>query len=314
MNKIKVFMDILGRLFPVLVIMGAMAGYFSPQHFLPFLKYLVPLLMIIMFGMGMTLKVRDFYFVFRYPKPVIIGVIAQYIIMPVLAWGIAKMLHFDADIALGFILLGACPGGTASNVITFLARGDVALSVAMTSVSTLLSPIFTPVIAFVLASQWIEINAGAMFIGILKIVIVPVCFGILLNSFLEKYVKKFRIFLPAISMVAIILIVAAIIAKNSGQDLQMWGLIIVGVALHNGLGLILGYFSGKFLGLSENQRRTVAIEVGMQNSGLATALAKDYSANASLPGAIFSVWHNITGPMLASYWSRKKKSDHDCLK
>jgi BASS family bile acid:Na+ symporter len=238
----------------------------------------------------------------------------QFIIMPGLAWLLSVALHLPAEIAVGVILVGCCPGGTASNVMTFLARGDVALSVAITSVTTLLSPIVTPALIYLLASQWLEVSAAAMFWSILQVVVLPIALGIAAQSLLREKVKTCTELLPLVSVVAIVAIVAAVVAVSQ-QKIATTGLTIFAVVvLHNGLGLLLGYLLGKVAGLSIAQRKTLSIEVGMQNSGLGVALATaHFSPLAAVPSAIFSVWHNISGPLVATLFQRfsdEKQASH----
>ena len=267
---------------------------------------------IIMLGMGMTLRFQDFKYILIAPKAVLTGVLAQYTVMPLLAWLLCLILNFPDELTIGFILLGCCPGGTASNVITFLARGDVALSVAMTSVSTLLSPLLTPLLTYLIVHERIAIDISGMFFSISKIVLLPVLAGLLINHFASSKLKKAKIFLPLISITAILFIVGGIIGKNVENglpvSLPMVCMLLFAIILHNGLGLLFGYLIGKKMNLSLPQTRALSIEVGMQNSGLAVGLAKaHFTALSGIPGALFSIWHNISGPILASIWKRASK-------
>ena len=266
------------------------------------------LLGVVMFGMGLTLNLNDFKIVFSRPKDVIIGCLAQFTIMPLLAWGLATVFQLDEALALGVVLVGCCPGGTASNVITYLAKGDLALSVGMTGVSTLLAPLLTPLLTWALAGKTVDVNVAGMLLSILWVVILPIVVGLIVKWLWPKFTEKATDYLPAISTIAIALIVAIVIAANA-NNLMAGGLIIVVVVmLHNLCGLSLGYLIGRVLGLSEPKKRAISIEVGMQNSGLASSLATIHFAAyplATIPGAIFSVWHNISGAMVA-YFYRKK--------
>ena len=266
------------------------------------------LLGVVMFGMGLTLNLNDFKIVFSRPKDVIIGCLAQFTIMPLLAWGLATVFQLDEALALGVVLVGCCPGGTASNVITYLAKGDLALSVGMTGVSTLLAPLLTPLLTWALAGKTVDVNVAGMLLSILWVVILPIVVGLIVKWLWPKFTEKATDYLPAISTIAIALIVAIVIAANANK-LMAGGLIIVVVfMLHNLCGLSLGYLIGRMLGLSEPKKRAISIEVGMQNSGLASSLATIHFAAyplATIPGAIFSVWHNISGAMVA-YFYRKK--------
>ena len=271
--------------------------------------YVPWLLGIVMLGMGMTLTVSDFGEILRHPKAVIIGVVAQFVIMPLLAYGLSVVFMLPPAIAVGVILVGSCPGGTASNVMTYLAKGNVALSVACTSVSTLLAPILTPAVFYILASQWIDIAVGAMFISVLKMVLLPIALGVILRMIFKSSIAKATEALPLISVTAIVLIVAAVVS-GSKQSIIESGLLIFGVViLHNGLGYLFGFWLSRLFKLEYADSKAVSIEVGMQNSGLGAALAKTHFALdpvTAVPSAIFSFWHNISGPLLATYWSTKQ--------
>jgi BASS family bile acid:Na+ symporter len=311
MNRLfRKLCNLASQYFPFWVLLAALIGLKSPNTFLWVLPHIPLLLGVIMLGMGMTLQVEDLREVLRRPKQVFIGTIAQYTIMPLFAYGLAVLFQLPPDLAVGVILVGSCPGGTASNVITFLARGDVALSVAMTSVSTLISPIMTPLLTLWFAGQWIEIPTGNLLLSILKIVWVPVILGILLRRFFESQVEQVIPVMPLISVSAIVVIVGAVVGVNAEKLVNAAAIVFLVIIIHNLLGLILGYRLGKFCQMPEKQCRTIAIEVGMQNSGLAVSLALSYfQPLAAIPGAIFSVWHNISGPLLATYWSSIKKID-----
>ena len=267
-----------------------------------------PLLGIIMFGMGLTLNLRDFKIVFSRPKDVIVGCLAQFTIMPLLAWGLSQLFSLDEALALGVVLVGCCPGGTASNVITYLAKGDLALSVGMTGVSTLLAPFMTPLLTWALAGKSVNVDVAGMLLSILWVVILPIIIGLIVKWIWPKFTEKAIDFLPAISTIAIVMIVAIVIGANA-QKLLAGGLIIVVVVmLHNICGLSLGYLIGRLLRLSEPKKRAISIEVGMQNSGLASSLATLHFAAyplATIPGAIFSVWHNISGALVARLFIKK---------
>jgi BASS family bile acid:Na+ symporter len=277
-----------------------------PDPFLGLGGYITILLGVVMFGMGLTLKAVDFKIIFTKPLPVLIGVCAQFIIMPLVAFVIAKLLNLPAELAAGLVLLGCVPGGTASNVMVYLAKGNVPLSIAMTSVSTLLAPIMTPLLLLMLAGQWMPVDAVAMFMSIVQVIIVPIVLGLAIKKFFPVAVEKSLTILPLISVAAIITIVAAVVSGNSATIAASGLLIFTAVMLHNGFGLLLGYFSGKVLGQDEVNRRAIAIEVGMQNSGLGVALATaHFGPLAALPSVLAAAWHNISGPILATYWSKK---------
>ncbi|MBO4907173.1 MAG: bile acid:sodium symporter family protein [Bacteroidaceae bacterium] len=268
------------------------------------------LLGVVMFGMGLTLNLSDFKIVFSRPKDVIVGCLAQFTLMPLLAWGLARAFQLNEALALGVVLVGCCPGGTASNVITYLAKGDLALSVGMTGVSTLLAPLLTPLLTWALAGKSINVDVAGMLLSILLVVILPIVVGLIVKALWPKFTQKATDYLPAFSSLAIALIVAIIIAANSAKLLAGGLVIVVVVMLHNICGLSLGYLIGRFLGLAEPKKRAVSIEVGMQNSGLASSLATLHFAAyplATIPGAIFSVWHNISGAIVARLYARTSR-------
>ena len=273
------------------------------QHVRP--TVINPLLGVIMFGMGLTLNIKDFKIVFSRPKDVIVGCLAQFTIMPLLAWGLARVFQLDESLTLGVVLVGCCPGGTASNVITYLAKGDLALSVGMTGVSTVLAPLLTPLLTWALAGKSVNVDVVGMLLSILWVVILPIVAGLIVKGLWPKFTEKATDYLPALSSIAIALIVAIIISANASKLLAGGLMIVVVVMLHNICGLSLGYLIGRLLGLSEPKKRAISIEVGMQNSGLASSLATMHFAAypmATIPGAIFSVWHNISGAMVARFF------------
>ena len=266
------------------------------------------LLGVVMFGMGLTLNLQDFKIVFSRPKDVIIGSLAQFTVMPLLAWALARLFQLDEALALGVVLVGCSPGGTASNVITYLAKGDLALSVGMTGVSTLLAPFLTPLLTWLLAGKSVNVDVVSMFMSILWVVIMPIVVGLIVKWLWPKFTEKATDYLPAFSSVAIAFIVAIIIAANADKLLAGGLLIVLVVMLHNIFGLGLGYLIGRLLGLSEQKKIAISIEVGMQNSGLASSLATIHFAVyplATIPGAIFSVWHNLSGAAVAYLYRRK---------
>ena len=294
--------------FALWVVLFSGIALWQPEAFVWLKAYIPWMLGIIMFGMGMTMTVADFKGVMQSPKAVLIGVAAQFMVMPGLAYALCKIFALAPEIAVGVILVGCCPGGTASNVMTYLARGNVALSVAVTSVSTLLAPVLTPTVFYLLANQWLEISAVAMFWSILKMVLLPVVLGVLAHTLFKKQTEAAAAVLPLVSVAAIVLIVGAVVAASKAQIAQS-GLLILGVViLHNGIGYLLGFLAAKICRLPYDAQKTLAIEVGMQNSGLGAALASAYfSPLSAVPSAIFSVWHNISGSLLASWWAGKSK-------
>ena len=296
---------IAGTWFPLIVLAAGALAVFLPTPFLPLGSLITPLLMIIMLGMGMTLQASDFAMVVKRPYALIIGMLAQYLIMPATAWLVVTILDLTPAIAVGVILVSAAPGGTASNVMTYLAKGDIALSVSMTTVSTLVAPIVTPMLVLWLAGSYLPVDAGALFLSIIQIVLVPIVVGVLMSRFLPRVVARLTPWMPLVSVTGITLVVLAVVAGSAATILAS-GLLILGIVIIlNGTGLLLGYVAARAVGLDESARRAVSIEVGMQNSGLAAGLARaHFSPEAALPAAIFSVWHNISGSALASYWSR----------
>ncbi len=300
------------RRFALWVIIFAALALWQPEFFVWLKAYIPWILGIIMLGMGMTMTVDDFKGVLQSPKAVLIGVVAQFVVMPGLAFILCKLFNLPPEIAVGVILVGCCPGGTASNVITYMAKGNVALSVACTSVSTLLAPVLTPAIFYLLASQWLKIDAASMFISILQVVLLPIVIGLILRTWLKRQVESYIQVMPLVSVIAIVAIVAAIIGGSKAAILQSGLLILAVVILHNGLGYLLGFTAARFFKLPYADSKAIAIEVGMQNSGLGVALAAVHFAASpitAVPSAIFSLWHNISGPALATYWASKHKQE-----
>lgn len=297
---------ILSRLqyaFPLWVLMGGWLGWMFPEQAATGRDWISEMLALVMLGMGLTLSPDDVAGLKSAGRPLVIGVCLQYLIMPVAAWLLCLALGLPPELAIGVILVGAAPGGTASNVITFLARGDVALSVAMTSASTLLAPLMTPLWIWLTASHWIAVDPLALFTSVLKIILLPVLAGILIRRFWQPPDGFLNLWLPLLSMLFIVWIVGVIIGLNHASlPLLAWPLMLA-VVLLNVSGLGFGYLAARHAGLSIPRRRAMAIEIGMQNSGLAVALAvAHFSPAAALAGAAFSLWHNISGPMLASCW------------
>ncbi|MDA3453463.1 MULTISPECIES: bile acid:sodium symporter family protein [Acinetobacter] len=306
------FTQFIQKTFALWVIVFAALALWQPEFFVWLKAYIPWILGIIMLGMGMTMTVDDFKGVLQSPKAVLIGVIAQFVVMPGLAYVLCKLFNLPPEIAVGVILVGCCPGGTASNVITYMAKGNVALSVACTSVSTLLAPVLTPAIFYLLASQWLKIDAASMFISILQVVLLPIVIGLILRTWLKRQIESYIQVMPLVSVIAIVAIVAAIIGGSKAAILQSGLLILAVVILHNGLGYLLGFTAARFFKLPYADSKAIAIEVGMQNSGLGVALAAVHFAASpitAVPSAIFSLWHNISGPALATYWASKHKQE-----
>jgi len=269
------------------------------------------LLGLVMFGMGMSTRLEDFKVVFGRPRDMLIGCVAQFTVMPALAWILARLFGLDEALTIGVVLVGCCPGGTASNVVTYIAKGDLALSVGMTGVSTILAPFLTPALTFLLAGKTVDVDVAGMFVGILWVVILPICLGLAIKRLCPKATERAIRFMPIVSYTAIAVILALVLAANA-ERLATGGLaVFIVVILHNVCGLALGYLIAVALRLAEPKRRALCIEVGMQNSGLAATLAAVHFAAypmAAVPGAIFSVWHNISGALVARMFARTKSS------
>ncbi len=309
MKVLEAISTIAGKYFAVWVICIAVIAFLVPDPFLMFGSYITILLGIVMFGMGLTLKAVDFKLILTNPLPVIIGVCAQYIIMPLSAFLIAYIMNLPSELAAGLVLLGSVPGGTASNVMVYLAKGNVPLSITMTSFSTLLAPIATPLILLLLAGKWMPVDPMAMFTSIIQVIILPIILGIIVRKFAPRIVEKSMNVIPLISVVAIMIIVSAVVAGNVASIASAGFIVFTAVALHNAFGLLFGYLTALVLGLDESNRRAISIEVGMQNSGLGVALATaHFGPFAALPSVLGAVWHNISGPILATYWSKKPES------
>ena len=301
----KLISDYMG----LLVLLSALAALVFPDtlsHLKP--KLINPLLGVIMFGMGLTLRAEDFKVVFSRPRDVLIGCLAQFTVMPLLAFALTRIFRLEEALAIGVILVGCCPGGTASNVITYLAKGDLALSVGMTAVSTLLAPVLTPLLVWLLAGATVDVDVIGMLLSILWVVILPIALGLLVKRFWPRTTERASAYLPALSSLAICVIVLIVIAANAHKLLSGGLVILLVVVLHNLCGLGAGYLIGTLLRLTPAKRRAISIEVGMQNSGLASSLATLHFAAyplATIPGALFSVWHNISGALVARIYSRR---------
>jgi len=292
--------------FPVLILAAFAVALLVPTQLSPLSAGTNYALGIIMFGMGLTLTPPDFALVVKRPLPVLVGVVAQFVIMPTLAWVLAKAFQLDPMLAAGVILVGCAPGGTSSNVISYLARGDVALSVTMTSISTLLAPLMTPLLTQWLAGQYMPVDAGSMAMSIVRMVLVPVVGGLIVRVLFSGFVERILPAMPWVSVLGICYVVLAVVSKSATTILSAGLLVLLVVACHNVLGYLLGYGAGRILGRDARVCRTISIEVGMQNSGLAATLAGTYfSPEAALPGAVFSTWHNLSGAVLAAVYRRR---------
>lgn len=297
------------RLFPLWAVLLAICAYAVPGVFTPVVPWINTLLMLIMFSMGVHLKLDDFKRVLSRPAPVAAGIFLHYLLMPLAAWLLAMAFRMPPDLAAGMILVGSVASGTASNVMIYLAKGDVALSVTISAISTLVGVFATPLLTRLYTDASISVDVTGMLISILQIVILPIALGIIVHYLSARLVRVIEPWLPVFSMICILAIISAVVAASAGNIASVGLLVIAAVILHNLIGLAGGYWGGRLFGFDESTCRTLAIEVGMQNSGLAAALGKTYfSALAALPGALFSVWHNFSGSLLAGYWSGKSVS------
>jgi len=294
--------------FPIFAIAASAMALLWPPFFADFKSWIVPLLMLVMLGMGLHLSVHDFKRVWQYRKLVLFGVGLQFLIMPFTAWLLSKGLGLSDELLIGMVLVGATAGGTASNVIAYLAKGDVALSVSMTVVSTLAAVFMLPLMSLIYLGQSIDVPAISMLGSLIKIIIVPVLIGILIHRFYASSIERLASFTSWFSMLVIVFIIAIVVALNHANFAELAGILVLAVILHNLIGLLSGYFLARRLGYDSVIARTVAIEVGMQNSGLSVALAlKFFTPASALPAALFSLWHNISGIIFALFWSVQRK-------
>lgn len=303
--------DFIAKWMGLLVLAVATLSFLVPSSFLWIeTKAISPLLGVIMFGMGMTISPHDFKMVLSRPKDILIGCLTQFTVMPLLAWVLTQAFALPKELAIGVILVGCCPGGTASNVITFLAKGDLALSVGMTATSTLLAPLLTPFLVWLIAGTMVNVDTIGMLQSIVYVVIAPIVLGLLWQWRLPKLTKRITPYLPAFSSIAIAVTVGIVVSHNADRLMLGGMIVILVVILHNLLGLLTGFVIGKLLQLSRPKSVALSIEVGMQNSGLASSLAVLHFAAyplATIPGAIFSVWHNISGALAARYFAKEKE-------
>ncbi|WP_371373170.1 bile acid:sodium symporter family protein [Sporomusa aerivorans] len=311
MGKLAKNSQYITRYVSLWVILGAITAFLYPPAFKPFAKDIPYLLAMIMLGMGLTMTPAEFQLVLKRPKDIFYGIALRYLIMPAVAWGVAKALALPPELAAGLILVGCCPSGTASNVMTFIARGDTALSVSVSSLNTLLAPILTPALFLLLGGLIIPVNSAALFSDIVKIIVVPILLGISLRVLANKYVTYIQPVIPAVSVALIVITIGVVVALNAAKLSAVAMIALLAVILHNLIGLGLGYGAAHTLGMSEPKARAIAFEIGIENSGLAAALAIAHlDPVAAIPGAIFSVWHNLSGSALAAYWVKK---DHGQL-
>jgi len=299
------------KLFPLWAPLAAALGLLLTDTLVGWGGAIVPLLTVVMLCMGLTLKPRDFIAVGNYRMAFLTGLALQFTVMPLMALLIATLFRLGPDLTVGLVLVGSVAGGTASNVMTFLAKGNVALSVAMTATSTLAGVLMTPLLLSLLVGTTVDVPAADMLASLFRIVLLPVALGVILNSLIGQAVHKITPLLAPLAVVAILTIIAIVVALNADRLREVALAVVIATLLHNVSGLLLGYGAAKLLRFEPAICRTIALEVGMQNSGLATALAlKFFSPVAALPGAIFSVWLNMTGAVFAAVSTRHDPSNH----
>lgn len=303
MEKFSRISDKITQNIGLIIVIFSVVAFFIPDYFSWMTNYTTIFLALAMFGMGTSIEADAFKKILKNPRDIFIGSLAQFTIMPLLAWVLAVGFDVNRDIALGIILVGSCPGGTASNVITHIAGGNVSMSVSMTILSTLLAPIVTPFLVYLLAGRWVEVSIFAMFKSVVTVVLIPVLMGIFAKKLSPEKMEKSKSIFPLISSLAIILIISGIIGANSEKIAKSGLIVLLIVMIHNALGLLLGLGVSKLFKMDYDKQTALSIEVGMQNSGLAIQLATaNFALNplATLPGAIFSIWHNISGSIFAS--------------
>lgn len=303
------------RLFPLWAALLSIVAFFANAFFAEFSSAITPLLACVMLVMGLNLTSADFVEILQDPKPVFVGVALQFALMPIFALTLSMMLQLSNQLTVGMVLVGCCAGGTASNVICYLAKGELALSVSMTLASTLFGVILTPLLCTFYLSESVSVDTLGMLKTMITIVLAPVLLGCLINHFAHDQVARIEAVLPTVAITLILMIIAIVVALNASRLADVGLLTLIAVILHNVGGLTGGYYVSRLFGFDVRRSQTIAIEIGMQNSGLGVALALQYfSATAALPGALFSVWHNISGSLLASHWSKKRSSLEYALK
>jgi len=313
MNKIETFGKWVGHWFTLLVVIWAVVNYLLPQistWVIPNTSYLLG---IILFGMGLTLKGEDFAHIVKKPIPVILGTVAHYVIMPLVAWVLCLIFHLNGATAAGVILVGSCPSGTSSSVMAYLAGGDVALDVSIETLSTLLAPIALPGLLLLYAGRYVTIPTQSLFLSTIQIVLVPIILGVVIHSIFGKKIDVITRVLPLVSQTAILLIIGAVVSANhAGLFTAATAMVFPVVMLHNLSGYGLGFLFSKLIRLKDPQRKAITFEVGMQDSSLGATLAMKYfSPAAAIPSTIFSIWHNISGSILSSYWRGKAAKTAD---
>jgi bile acid:Na+ symporter, BASS family len=306
------FQVLKGYAFTLIIFAAVSLAMHYPQYFVSvgnfkLSVFITPLMQVLMFGMGTTLTPGDFSLVLKMPRGVFVGIVSQYTIMPFLGWTLATIFSFPPEIAAGIILIGSCPSGLASNVMAYLAKANLALSVTLTAIATLIAPLMTPLLMKLLAGQYVTVNFWSMVYDISKIIIVPIVLGLAFNRLLGNRFKLLNQILPLISMGAIVLIIVIITAAGREYLLVVGPLLIVVALIHNTGGYLLGYWFARLVRMPEQDCRTVALEVGLQNAGLASSLAMSTMGKigtVGLASAVFAPVMNITGSSLAHWWRR----------
>ncbi len=303
LEKLGNIVKFITKYFSVWIILGVIAAYYNPAPFKPLSKYVPYCIMAVMLSMGLTVSIGDFKLVFSRPKDVFWGIVLRYMIMPFIAFLLTKLLGLPPVLAAGLILVGCCPSGVASNVMTFLAKGDTALSITVSSINTIIAPFITPFMFAFLVGSIVPVDAGAILLDILKIVLVPVCLGAAIRGLASDFVDKLMPVIPIVSVIAIFVTTSSGFALSAGSLANVAIIAVFAVVLHNTLGLTTGYWAARGVGMPHYKAKALSFEIGMENGGLAMALALAHLAPlAFIPAAIFNLVHNLTGPMLASYW------------
>jgi bile acid:Na+ symporter, BASS family len=297
------------------IIFLVILGYNLPETFnsvsgVKLNTFIKPVLQVIMLGMGATMTIDDFVEIFKSPRKVVIGLVCQFTIMPLLGFSLSRIFDFPVEIAAGIILIGCSPSGLASNVMALMAKANVALSITITTTATLLAPVLTPFLMKLLGGNLIEVNFWKMLWDMAQLVIIPIVIGLAVNKIAPTFIKKIITFLPFFSMLGIAYIILVVTASGAASLKSVGVILIIVVIVHNVFGYLLGYFSAKLLKLNEADARAVALEVGMQNAGLASALANEMGkiATVGVASAIFGPTMNVTGSLLASYWSKRQNT------
>ncbi|WEV54982.1 bile acid:sodium symporter family protein [Leuconostocaceae bacterium ESL0723] len=310
MGSIRKFGDWTSKWFTLLILIWAGFSYFFPAFSLSYAKNVSYILMFILFGMGLTLSWEDFKRIGKRPIPVILGTVAHYVIMPLVAWILCLIFRLDGAVAAGVILVGSCPSGTASSVMAYLAKGDVALDVTIEALSTLLAPIMLPLLLKFYAGKYVDVSFQTLFINISVIVVIPIVLGVFLNSLFHSHIQKAKEALPLLSQIAILAIIGVVVAVNQKHLFTAETLIVIPVVIfHNLSGYALGYAFARMIGLNHAQSKAITFEVGMQDSSLGATLAiKYFSPVAAVPSTVFSIWHNISGSALSTWWRNRHEA------